>query len=114
MKIIISLVAIVLLATTLSCKHVVKYDCTGITPTYSNNVEPILTSCCALSGCHTANGEAFDLSTYASASEASKKKSFMGSIQHLPLYQQMPKDAAMLTDTQIHTLSCWVENGSPN
>jgi hypothetical protein len=96
-----------------SCKHVVQYDCTGTTPTYTNNVKPILDATCAMAGCHNSGGEAFDLSTYAGASDASKKKSFMGAIQHKPFYQKMPKDAPILPDAQIHVLSCWVENGSP-
>jgi hypothetical protein len=54
-----------------------------------------------------------DLSTYAGAVAASKKKSFMGSIQHLPLYQQMPKDAVRLDDAQIQTIYCWIQNGTP-
>jgi hypothetical protein len=108
------LFAIVLLAMTCSCKHVVQYDCTGVTPTYSENIQPILNATCASrEGCHGANGEAFDLTTYAGASDASKNKSFMGAIQQLPFYQKMPKDADRLPDAQIHLLSCWIENGSP-
>ncbi|MEI7724932.1 MAG: hypothetical protein WCK09_07490 [Bacteroidota bacterium] len=105
--------ALVILALTCSCKHVVKYDCTGVTPTYTQNIKPILDVCCARSECHSHNGDAFDLSTYAGASSASTKKSFMGSIQHKPFYQKMPKNADMLSDAQIHQLSCWIENGSP-
>ncbi|MCX6305098.1 MAG: hypothetical protein NT040_09025 [Bacteroidetes bacterium] len=113
MKIAGSLFAIVLLSMTLSCKHVVKYECNGLTPTYTKNVKFIMDQCCATSGCHSANGEAFDLSTFAGTVDASKKKSFMGSIQHLPFYQQMPKNADRLADSQIKVISCWIENGSP-
>lgn len=105
--------ALVILALTCSCKHVVKYDCTGVTPTYTQNIKPILDATCAGSECHSQNGEEFDLSTYAGASSASSKKNFMGSIQHKPFYHKMPKDADMLTNAQIHQLSCWIENGSP-
>ncbi|MCX6268510.1 MAG: hypothetical protein NTW16_14335 [Bacteroidetes bacterium] len=104
---------IVLIALTCSCKHVVQYDCTGITPTYTTNIKPILDNCCATRGCHSGNRDGMDLSTYAGASAASKNKNFMGTIQHLPFYQKMPQDAARLPDSQIHLLSCWVENGSP-
>ncbi len=104
---------LILLATISSCKHVVQYDCTGATPTYTANVKPILDATCALSNCHSGHGEVFDLSTYASASSASKKKSFMGSIQHMPFYEKMPRNADRLTDSQIHVLFCWCQNGSP-
>lgn len=109
-----SIFAVILLAITLSCKHVVQYDCTGITPTYTQNIKPILDATCAnQAGCHGANGDAFDLTTYASASKESKNKSFMGSIQHKPFFEKMPKDADRLPDAQIRLLSCWIENGSP-
>jgi hypothetical protein len=107
------ILVIFLLSVACSCKHVVKYDCTGVTPTYNQNIKPILDATCALSGCHGNGGDAFDLATYAGAADAAKKKSFMGSIQHKPFYQKMPKDAEMLTDTQIHLISCWIENGTP-
>lgn len=104
---------IVFLAVTSSCKHVVQYDCTGVTPTYTQNIKPILDATCARSHCHSGGGEEFDLSNYAGASAASKKKSFMGSIQHMPFYEKMPRNADRLPDTQIHQISCWIANGSP-
>jgi len=115
MKIIVSLAVIVLFIMTSGCKHVIKYDCTGITPTYTQNIKPILDATCARSGCHSGNDPEGDLnlSDYADAAAASKKKSFMGSIQHIPGYEKMPKDADRLSDPQIHLLFCWIENGSP-
>jgi hypothetical protein len=115
MKIIGSLFAIVILVMTCSCKHVVKYDCTGVTPTYTENIKPILDVTCARSGCHGGGHAAsgIDLSTYAGTVSASSKKSFMGSIQHMPFYQNMPKNADRLPDSQIHLLSCWIANGTP-
>ena len=114
MKIIGFFATIVLLSMTFSCKHVVQYDCTGVTPTYTQNIKAILDVTCAKAGhCHSSNGEGIDLATYAGASAASQKKSFMGSIQHMPFYQKMPKDGDRLNDAQIHQLSCWVQNGSP-
>ena len=112
MKIIGPLFAIVLLALTCGCKHVVKYDCTGVTPTYTQNIKSILDATCAHSGCHS-NGEGIDLSTFAGAHDASTKKSFMGSIEQKPFYSKMPRNADRLPDAQIHLLSCWIENGSP-
>jgi len=115
MKLTWFLIAIFLTVMISSCKHVVKYDCTGTTPTYTANVKPILDNTCSGNECHVGGHAAsgIDLSTYAGASSASKKKSFMGSIQHKPFYQNMPKNAPILPDAEIHVLSCWVENGSP-
>lgn len=107
--------AIIMLAAFYSCKHVVKYDCTGSAPTYSENVRPLLDAACAISGCHAGNDPegGINLSNYTDAAAAAKKKSFMGSIQHKPFYHKMPKDADRLPDAQIHILFCWIENGSP-
>ena len=115
MKLTFVLSVLFFLAFMSGCKHVVEYDCTGVTPTYTQHVKPILDVTCAGSECHT-NGQAeggIDLLTYAGASSASKKKSFMGTIQHMPFYPKMPKDADRLPDAQIHIISCWIENGSP-
>jgi hypothetical protein len=115
MKIILPLFILVIITIMSGCKHTVQYDCSGYTPTYADNVKPILDVTCAASGCH-GGGEAeagIDLSTYSGAADASRKNSFMGSIQHKPLYKKMPPDADMLTDSQIHLLYCWTQNGSP-
>ncbi len=116
MKITGSLFAIILfLVLAYGCKHVVTYDCTGVTPTYTENIKPILDATCARDGCHAGNDPEADmnLSNYADAAAASSKKSFMGSIQQLPLYHKMPQGGDRLPDSQIHLLSCWIENGSP-
>ena len=115
MKILITLSAIFLLTTIISCQHASKYDCTGVTPTYTKEVKPILDSYCAMPGmgCHGADGEAFSLADYASASKQSSANKFMGSIEHLKGYANMPKGGVKMPDEQIHVLSCWVENGSP-
>lgn len=110
-----ALALVSLIVAAMACKHTVKYDCTGYTPTYNQNVKPILDAVCARQGCHGgADPEGgIDLSTYQGAADASKKKSFMGTIQHMPLYPKMPQDAPRMSDDQIHLLSCWIENGSP-
>ena len=124
MKILVILSAISLFIVMIGCQHTTQYDCTGVTPRYttsqtdtiiSNKVKPILDSYCAMPGmgCHGAGGDAFSLADYSSASKASTKKSFMGSIEHLNTYQQMPKGGVKMPDAQIHILACWVENGSP-
>jgi hypothetical protein len=115
MKSTYSVLAIILLFSAFGCKHVVEYDCTGVTPTYTQNIKPILDATCARAGCHGANDPeaGINLSNYADAAAASKNKNFMGAIQQLPLYHKMPQDADRLPDAQIHQLFCWIENGSP-
>ncbi len=117
MKILITISVIFLFIAISGCQHASIYDCTGVTPTYTANVKPIMDSYCAMpdmachGGGHAASG--ISLGDYAGTSAASKKKSFMGSIEHLTLYKSMPQGGVKMPDAQIHLLSCWVENGSP-
>lgn len=92
-----------------------SFDCTGSTPTYTNDVKSIINSNCATSGCHAANNpaEGIDLSTYAKVKAESAKDRFLGSIEHLSGYEAMPDGAAKLSETQIKTISCWIDNGTP-
>jgi hypothetical protein len=35
----------------------------------------------------------------------------MGSMQHLSGYSNMPKGGSKLSDAQLKTISCWIQNG---
>ena len=91
------------------------FDCSGITPTYTADIKPILDASCAKSGCHDAitvqNG--VNLSTFATASAISQEDRFLGVIQHKAGFPAMPFDGPKLPDAQIKLLTCWVQNGSP-
>jgi hypothetical protein len=117
MKIILSLSVVCLIVMAFGCQHASIYDCTGVTPTYTNDVKPILDSYCAMPdmGCHSAADaeSGINLGDFSGASQASGKKKFMGAIEHLKGYKDMPQGGVMLPDNVIHILSCWVENGSP-
>jgi hypothetical protein len=99
------------------CKKdaVETFDCTGVAPTYTNEVKAILDARCATAGCHSAasKSEGVDLSSFAGAKSASAKSSFLGSIQHKSGYKSMPQGSAKLDDATIKVLSCWVQNGTP-
>jgi hypothetical protein len=102
-----------------SCKKDSKtpttYDCSGTTPTYTNDVKPIIDNNCAVSGCHNASSkqDGKDYSTYALVKSGSSSNAFMGSMQHLSGYKAMPQGASKLTDAQLKTISCWIQNGTP-
>lgn len=91
------------------------FDCSGIAPTYTADIKPILDASCAKSGCHNATtAEAgVNLSSYASASSISQEDRFLGAIQHKQGFPKMPDDGPKLPDAQIELLTCWVQNGSP-
>ena len=109
--------AMALSITLMQCKKdsIEKYDCTGVSPTYTTSVKAILDLRCASSGCHSAasKAEGIDLSSFAAAKSASMKDNFLGAIQHKSGYDAMPKSSAKLDDATIKILSCWVQNGSP-
>jgi hypothetical protein len=90
-------------------------DCTGATPTYTNSVKAILDSNCAFSGCHNtvSKEKGHDYETYAGAKTAAGKSAFLGSINHSSGFDKMPKNSAKLSDAEIKTLTCWVNNGAP-
>ncbi len=99
------------------CKKdsITTYDCSGVTPTYTANIKPILDANCATIGCHnaSANSSGFNLSSYSGAKSASGNSSFLGSIQYKSGYKQMPQGAGKLSDADIKLISCWVQNGTP-
>lgn len=91
------------------------FDCSGLNPTYTADIKPILDTSCAKSGCHNAATakKGINLSNYASASDVSQEDRFLGAIQHKKGYAKMPDDAGKLPDAQVRLLTCWVQNGSP-
>ena len=89
-------------------------DCTGVTPTYSADIKPILDGSCATSGCHNSSSQqaGVNLSNYNGASNASSRPSFLGTIQHKKGYNPMPQNSAQLSQDKIDLITCWVQNGS--
>ncbi len=95
--------------------QVTMFDCTGISPSYSIDIKPILNESCALSGCHDAYSPnaGYDFSSYNSASSGSQSGRFLGAIQRKRGFLAMPNGSPKLPDDKIKLLTCWVENGSP-
>jgi hypothetical protein len=70
---------------------------------------------CAISGCHNASSRADgrDYSNYSSVKSGSSSNAFMGSMQHLSGFKAMPQGRSKLSDAQLKTISCWIQNGTP-
>lgn len=92
----------------------INYDCSAITPTYTNDIKAIMDANCATSGCHNATSKAkgIDLSTYALVKSESANAKFLGSIEHKSGYNAMPQGAAKLADAHIQKIACWIEQGA--
>jgi cytochrome c553 len=99
------------------CKKEAIYtvDCVGAMPTYNVDVKPIMDANCAITGCHNAatKKEGYDLSNYEGTKAAAGNLAFRGAIQHKSGYTAMPKKADKLSDADIRTVTCWVQNGMP-
>ena len=89
-------------------------DCTGLTPTYTADIKPILDVSCAKSGCHDpiTKQKGYDFSTYNTAMPISQGDNFLGAIQRKSGFRPMPDDGPKLSGDKIELLTCWVQSGS--
>ena len=84
-------------------------DCSGGTPGYAATVSGIISSNCAVSGCHnsgSANGPG-PLTTHAQI------KNSAASIRSAVISGSMPKNSS-LTTAQKNSIVCWIDAGAPN
>jgi len=114
-KVIFALLGIGLIIASCGKEDLITYDCTGLTPTYTSDVKALMDAHCATAGCHDAISKesGYDLSTYQAVVSDAEKNAFMGSMQHLKGYDSMPENSSKLSDTDLKTISCWIENGVP-
>ena len=87
--------------------------CDSIPASFSVDVEPIITSTCAVSGCHNAatatNGVV--LETYAQISAEANR--FICNIKHQAGCEPMPFVGQKLSDSTIRSIQCWIQSGTP-
>jgi len=90
-------------------------DCTGVTPTYTNDISKIFNASCATTGCHSAvfPASGINLSTYATSKSASVNGKVLQSVKHSSGVSQMPQGSAKLPDASIKLIECWIKNGAP-
>lgn len=84
-------------------------DCSGSAKSYTSDVNPIIQSYCAVSGCHAAgssNGPGA-LTTYQQVFNNST------SIRNVVLNRTMPQGTS-LSSAQINAIVCWIDNGATN
>ena len=88
----------------------ITFSCTGITPKFSADVQPILTTVCSInSNCHAGGSinSGGPLTTFA---EVNVKKS---NIRAQILAGTMPQSGT-ITQAQINAFICWIDSGAPN
>lgn len=86
------------------------FSCAGITPKFSTDVQPILTSVCsANSSCH-ATGSSNSGGPFTSYAEVNAKKS---NIRAAILAGTMPQTGS-ISQAQVNAFICWIDSGAPN
>jgi hypothetical protein len=88
-------------------------DCTGLTPTYSKDIKPILDAKCATSGCHSAVNppHGLNLTTYEVTKRDFDVHAFICSITQDAGCSKMPNNGTKLADADIKKITCWAKNG---
>ena len=84
-------------------------SCSSVPAKFSADVNPIIQNSCAISGCHgsgSSNGPGSLLTFDQIKNAASQVKSAV-------VTKAMPQGST-LSNTQIQTISCWVDNGALN
>jgi uncharacterized membrane protein len=85
-------------------------DTTNIT--YSGSIKPIIETYCL--GCHSGSSPSGNISytSYAGVKANVDDGSFSGSINHLPNFSQMPKNANKLSACQLEKIKNWIDKGA--
>jgi hypothetical protein len=76
---------------------------------YVDDIEPIIETSCAVSGCHVTGGAApFAFTNVASV------QAHAAAVKTTTANGSMPKSGAPLTQAQKDRIACWVDDGAPN
>lgn len=77
--------------------------CDGSTPTYNSEISSILTSNCASGGCHSS------YSSYSGLSGILNN----GQFERVVLTNRSMPQGGKLTNAELNSIQCWVDNGFP-
>lgn len=83
--------------------------CSGIKASYAGDIQPIISSSCAVPGCHNAG------STNAGGPITSYEqvRTQAANIKAQVVSRNMPRGSS-LSAAQIRLISCWADSGAPN
>jgi len=88
----------------------ISFSCVGISPKFSTDVQPILTTVCSInSNCHSA-GSSNSGGPFTNQAEVFAKRS---NIRAAILAGTMPQSGS-LSQVQINAFICWIDGGAPN
>lgn len=85
-------------------------DCSKVSSSYSSNIKPIISSNCTSSGCHNANSNNGDFTTY----EGLKAKADNGTLNTRVVEQKNMPPSQPLSLDDLKKIKCWIDSGAPN
>ena len=88
-----------------------QYTCTE-TVSFASDINPIVTSKCAISGCH--NGSLGDERDWRQVARLQEHKTLMKEYTRGHIMPPSESPEGPLTQDQIDLISCWVDQGAPN
>jgi uncharacterized membrane protein len=87
----------------------VTIDTTDTTPTFKDDIQPLITTSCASSGCHAAGASNPVLETYGQI------KSQITRIEARAIVEKtMPQSDPKPTEKELADLKTWIDSGAPN
>ena len=87
-----------------------SFSCSGISPKFAADVQPIFTTVCSVNTTCHATGSFNSGGPFTTHAEIFAKKS---DIRTAVLSRVMPQTGS-LTQAQINNLICWIDSGAPN
>jgi hypothetical protein len=112
MKQSVFIIALLLLVVIAACSKkgtdiTTTIDCSTVT--YSAVIQPLVSSKCALSGCHASGSKNGDFTLYVNLF----KEYSDGDLKNEVITRRsMPQNGA-LSDTELQQFQCWINNGAP-
>ena len=88
----------------------ITFSCSGISPKFSTDVQPILTSVCSVNNSCHASGASNSGGPFTTYTEVFAKRS---NIRAAILSGTMPQTGT-LSQAEINTFICWIDSGAPN
>jgi uncharacterized membrane protein len=107
-SIVCSLLLMVFSAT--SCSKKENSDNVGCTASFSADIQPVINTKCALSGCHNAGSTLGDFTTYAGVKARADNGRLRRNVFELKIMP--PPTAVQLSEHEKEQLKCWLDNGA--
>lgn len=90
-------------------------QCDSIAAVYTNDIQTIMETNCAVAYCHNSESKAngLDLSSYEMVKGASAYPAFLGAMKGNTQYTAMPFNKAPISASDIDRIECWISSGTP-